>query len=96
MHGGVTKAKAQRIHAKRRALQREAVLLTRADMRLMVQQIQAGKATFVRRQSLRVTLWDVAFRDHPVPMRVVYDKLRKNIVTILPREEAPRSLGSDT
>lgn len=78
----LTKTRAQRIHARRRALERYELDLNRHDLREVVESIQAGKATFVRRQSLRVSIWEVTVKGQAC--RVVYDKLRKTIVTFLP------------
>lgn len=78
----MSKAKAQRRHAQRRARGRYGVHLNRADLDAMVRQIQAGKATFLRRQSGRVSLFAVDMQGLRVP--VVYDRKRKTIVTVLP------------
>lgn len=40
--------------------------------------------TFVEKQSLRLSVWDVEYDGQIV--RVVYDKTRKLVVTALPRE----------
>jgi hypothetical protein len=59
--------------------------LNRHDLRSFVQQIQAGEATFLGRQSNRTSVWLVTFRGNAC--RVVYDKQRKTIVTFLPTTE---------
>ena len=78
------KAKAQRRHAKTRALQRYDLDLSREDLEELVRQIQLGKAEFILRQSCRVSFFAVELRGQKFP--VVYDKQRKTIVTVLPCE----------
>ena len=73
------KTQCQRIHAKRRFLERFGVQLTTADLQRYVALIQAGSARFMGKVSNRVSLWDMPFGDKTV--RVVYDKQRKTIVT---------------
>ena len=79
----MNKAKAERIHARRRALERYGVEMGPATRRRIVSAIQRGDATFVRRRSLRVSIFDVALGD-VAPMRVVYDRKRKELITVLP------------
>ena len=50
-------------------------------LRQAVQEIQAGTATFIRKQSNRVTLWELKI--HDLLARVAYDKNTKEIITIL-------------
>lgn len=55
-------------------------------LRQAVLAIQGGKAKFIRKQSNRVTLWELPIND--VLTRVAYDKNTKEIITILrPGEE---------
>ncbi len=75
------KRRAQRIHAKKRFLERTGHELLTADLEAIILQIQQGRAVFVKKQSNRVSHWEV---DHQgTPLRVVYDKSTKQIVTIL-------------
>lgn len=82
----VSKAKAQQKHAKRRAYQRYGLWLHDDDIKNMVEQIQSGRATFVDRQSHRVTHWIVEVEKKKI--RVCYDKTRKQIITCLPESAA--------
>lgn len=75
------KKKAQSIHAKRRANQRYDLTLSSKDLKEVVKRIQAGNATFIRRDSLRVTVWKILIHDTIV--KVAYDRIRKQIVTFL-------------
>jgi len=77
----VTKASCQRRHARNRALQRFDLELTRKDLDFLVQQIQDNKAKFVERQSHRVSVFKILYKEKD--MKVVYDKQRKTIVTFL-------------
>ena len=76
------KRKAQIKHAKRRFLSRFDLSLNDNEFKQMINKIQKGRAKFVRRQSNRVTIWDVPFDDKVI--RCVYDKRTRVIVTALP------------
>lgn len=75
----------QRIHAKKRALERFDLDLNRDDLNKIKYLIQNKKTLMLERSSLRVTIHRVDYKGKR--MRVVYDKLRKNIVTFLPMED---------
>ncbi len=68
-------------HANRRCKERFGVSLKKAEQRELVKLIQQHEAVFVERQSNRITVWDVFYKGRD--MRVVYDKSRKAIVTVL-------------
>jgi hypothetical protein len=79
------KGKSERFHARQRFGERMGMTLTRRVHRELVARIREGKATFVERQSNRITLWRMDIRGESCV--VVYDKDRKNIVTVLEDEE---------
>ena len=79
------KSKGVRSHAKRRFDERAGVELTRELHDEIVRSIQKGEAAFVRRQSNRVTLWNVIIEGKE--RTVVYDKKRSNITTVLYKEK---------
>jgi hypothetical protein len=79
------KRQAQRLHAKRRAAERVGVNLNHALHTELVQAIQGGQATFIRRQSHRVSHFDVVLPTGQTA-RVVYDRHRKALITVLPPE----------
>lgn len=81
-----TKAKAQVRHARQRFAERHQLDVSARELGLMVKMIQSGQGTFVRRTSLRASVWDIEFEGRT--RRVVYDKHRKTIVTVLPVEVA--------
>jgi len=79
----VSKKKQQKNHARARAAQRFGMIVTNAQMDDIVGQIQSGSATFVDKESNRVSLWRVKLEGDSFD--VVYDKLRKTVVSFLPR-----------
>lgn len=76
------KASCQRIHAKRRALQRFAIDLDYAKQDQIIQMIQKGKAKFISRDSIRVSIFAVEFEGKL--LKVVYDADRKTLASVLP------------
>lgn len=81
-----SKASNQVAHAKGRFLQRFGIDLSNADYEAMVQQIRTGKATFIGKQSNRVSKFWVRVPSHDLPLPVVYDKMRGTVVTVLRAE----------
>jgi len=81
----MNKKQAQIQHAKRRCAERLGVVISRKDIKDMVNRIQQGDGEFVRKQSNRVTLWkmDIAGQE----ATVVYDKLRKTIVSVIAQND---------
>lgn len=77
----MNKKKAERIHAKRRALERYNLNVTEEVRNVLKSKIVRGDGTFIRRTSRRVSVWEVAV-DAAV-YKVVYDKQRKEIITFL-------------
>ena len=77
-----TKRDSQERHAQRRFAERHLMEVSRRDLDAMVATIKAGRAHLVRRQSLRVGVYDLDFEGRRV--RVVYDRQRAAIVTTLP------------
>lgn len=75
------KADCQRIHATKRAKERFDLDLNSKDYDQLVNMIQKGKAKFLRKQSNRVSLFNVNFKEQD--MDIVYDKNRKTVVTFL-------------
>ena len=75
------KRKNQIKHARRRFDQRFDISLNDNQYIQLVNRIKKGKGTFVRRQSNRVTIWDIEFEENLI--RVVYDKKTSAIVTAL-------------
>lgn len=80
------KADSERGHAKRRMLERFGVSPSDQDLRQAVLAIQQGKAKLIRKQSKRVTVWELMLLEWLV--WVAYDKFTKEITTVMrPREE---------
>jgi hypothetical protein len=51
------------------------------DLTKIVREIKAGKATFLRRENSRITVWHVEHEGQA--MEVLYDKYRHSMVTVL-------------
>jgi hypothetical protein len=80
------KEKAQVVHARNRFEQRCGIRFSRRLNKKFVRQIQThNDVKLVEKRSLRVSIWNVWHES--VKYTVVYDKIRKNIVTVLGREE---------
>jgi hypothetical protein len=87
------KADAQQRHAINRARlpERAGLELTTEDYQWLTNCIRKqdrkdgrwARVSFVGRQSLRVTIWDILLPDRT--LRAVYDKTRGRMVTFLPR-----------
>jgi hypothetical protein len=78
----VTKAAAERRHARRRAFERYGLELNMRTRRGIVEAIRTGRSRPVRRGSNRTTVHDVDVAGTTV--RVVYDSERGELVTFLP------------
>lgn len=79
------KTKSQKIHFKRRFYDRVGVWLTKNDLAQISLMIKQGKATLVKRQSQRVTIWNMTYAEKN--LNWVYDSKTKNVVTVLYPEE---------
>jgi hypothetical protein len=79
-----SKGYAQQRHAKTRCKQRFGFEPTNDMLKQWKNMIIKHKAKFVYKQSNRVTVWDLEYNGHE--LRVVYDKLRKTICTVLTRD----------
>lgn len=91
-----TKLNAERRHAKRRAFERYDLVLNRQDLFDISELIYRGYAEFIAKQSLRVAILDVVFRNKV--LRTVYDKQRRCVITFLaphmgPQKEQLRNIG---
>ena len=79
-------------HARRRFWERYGMRVQESDLNYMKNLIKTGKSTPVETQSLRVSVHDLEFREEMC--RVVYDKMREVVVTVLPREVLDADLQS--
>lgn len=91
MAHGRSKASAQYLHAKKRALERYGVVLDKESYLALCKEIQDGKHEYLGKQSLRLTVWKIAIKriddtgtEWVTSANVVYDKTRHRIVTFLP------------
>jgi phage FluMu gp28-like protein len=78
------KAEGQNKHAKQRAMERYGIDLNRHKRLEIVHMIQHGKATCVRKQSHRVSIFSLQYENQEIV--VVYDKQRKTLASFLPLE----------
>ena len=79
-----SKRRDQQRHARKRAQQRLGMNIGAAQQEEIVGKIQSGEAAFVRKDSNRVSLFDVEFQE--VTLRVAYDRQRKSLATIMTPE----------
>ncbi len=77
----MNKNKAQKIHAKRRFLERHGIEFTAKKEQFFVDQIQSGKATFIQKRTNRISIFEVIYDGKPY--QVAYDKHRHSIATVL-------------
>lgn len=77
-----SKKQNQYLHAKRRFKERFGISLQHNRLQRIVRDIQEGRSVVVEVQSNRLTVHKIVIDDTTVC--VVYDKHRKNIVTVLP------------
>lgn len=81
------KRDAQLIHARRRGLERYGVRISEKVNCQLVERIQRGQAKFVRQAcNAYSSVFDVDYAGEV--LRCVYDRRRKVIATVLPREAA--------
>lgn len=79
------KAKNMKHHAKMRAFQRFGIRLDENTHNQIIKKIQKGEAQFIEKQSNRISLFWVDYNE--MKLKIVYDKERKLIVTVMGREE---------
>ena len=77
-----SKRKNQINHARVRGIQRQGINLTASVNALLVEQIQEGKSKHLYKVSNRLVAHRVTYEDKKFP--VLYDRMRKTIVTVLP------------
>jgi hypothetical protein len=61
------------------------MIINEIEYRQLVNKIQKGTATFLQRESNRVTMWSIDYRDRK--LLAVYDTSRQTIITFLPTKE---------
>jgi hypothetical protein len=85
--GNKTKSKSLEIHARKRLMERYGLKYSKTLVDALLNQVHNGKAVFLKKQSLRVTIWDALYGE--IMIRFVYDKKRKAIVTFLSQDMDP-------
>jgi hypothetical protein len=81
----MNKSKSNRIHASRRLGERYGLQLTKDREKRIMEEIRLGRGTGQRLSCSRA-VWTVYLEKEDVDITVVYDKRRKSIVTVLPKE----------
>ena len=76
------KKKSQEKHAKIRAFERYGLTLNKSEMQQLASQVKKNKAKAIKQITNRVSLAIVTWKDIDYP--VIYDRMRKTIVTFLP------------
>lgn len=89
----MSKKMAEKIHAKRRAKERYDLELNRHSLKDLVKLVQSCTGIFIRKKSNRVSNWLINYQGKD--LLVSYDKIRKTIITFLPLESIPDSIGED-
>lgn len=85
------KKKAERLHCKRRFKERWDIDLTDEIRDMLEHQIRTGDSNFIRHESNRVSIHEVYY-DYNF-YRVVYDKMREAMITVLPKIKAKKKKG---
>lgn len=96
------KAKVLPLHLARRLRERYGLKYSQFLHNSLIHQIRSGKAVRVRKQSLRVSIWDGIYnvrendilddssvKPGEIKIRYVYDKIRKMVITVVPIKEPP-------
>jgi len=81
----MTKLQAERAHCKQRFLERYGIEFNRHMRSEFEKLIQTNQTHLIKKQSNRVSIHDVIYEGEVY--RVVYDKNRKTIVTVLPSDK---------
>ena len=79
-----TKRDGQKIHAKKRALQRYGIDVNSKLLHELIKQIQSGKSNYLERKTHRISIHLVHYEGKS--FKVAYDKTRQNICSFLPKE----------
>ncbi len=88
----MSKKDSQKVHARKRAMERYGIRFTLEVRRNLVSQIQNRRAVFLDSRSNREKSFAVRYGDQWIP--VVYDNKSQEIVTFLPPENLERYCGN--
>jgi len=94
--GKSSKALSERAHLRRRAAERFNIVLTKDGIRDIVNQIRSGKTEFVGRDSYRVSKHIVNLGSDETKAICVYDRLRKQPVTLLTMDMLEESVNANS
>jgi hypothetical protein len=79
----LTRTDARKIHFKNRMLQRYGIEVNRSLFNQFVRQIQNGETLYYYKQTNTKTVHYISYEGEILP--IIYDKLNKNLVTVLPK-----------
>ena len=79
-----SKRLAQKAHFQKRLVERVGIMLDSAALSIIIDNIKEGRAVHLYDQSNRVKIKGVKYSD--LWLVVVYDRLRKSLVTVLPHD----------
>jgi hypothetical protein len=92
-------------HTERRLEERYGLRYTQLLRDTLLHQVHSGKASLVKKQSLRVSIWDGTYevrtndildsnrvKPGPIRIRYAYDKHRKTLITVLLPDMHPDDL----
>jgi len=82
------KAQCQRLHAIKRGIQRHGIQYTSDDLSAFATQITRGAGVHVRKETNRISIWDVWCDKKNGWLRVAYDRTRHSIASIYPEIES--------
>ena len=87
-HRRLSKTKASQNHFRKRSWERVGLVLNESDIVYQIQHPDSNNydMRFIKKCSNRISKWQLIFDD--VAFIVIYDKIRKCLVTIYPKSQA--------
>jgi hypothetical protein len=79
-----SKKKSQRDHFQKRSIQRIGSFIQKSEIERIINEIKANKTIHIGRLSNRVSAHGIEISGETVI--VLYDKIRKELITVLPKE----------
>lgn len=79
-----SKKRCQVEHTAKRFLERYGMVYTQYIKDQLLHKIHTKQANFIKKVTNRISLWDVELKEKTV--RVVYDRLRRNVASVLTPE----------
>ena len=88
------KKRDQWFHAKQKFIERKGIDLTKKlnDELINIIYSKPNKRKLIKKQSNRISIYDISYKEDI--FRLVFDRFRKSIVTILPEDEEIKFYGN--